>query len=236
MARKGPSSDRELPRRDTSSDRERPDPRPNKEATAKGEREKPPVVVTSRDGASVSSTVAPALQLYSNRRMTNLVSTGGPTSLCYQLYTEGGVAAWKQTAVPNRGHSYVLLMPVKRMPHPDRVDPAAKDWQGSTWPPAAPAAAKQTGVTEVVLRGVTREADGRNREVVLFTDKATGRQTVRIRFQTNGEELSAEESSRQGQVRPRSQRSPRSRKGRTRRSKDREEQRGAIGPGVIDLV
>ena len=64
-------------------------------------------------------------------------------------------------------------------------------WQGATWPPAATATAKQTGVTEVVLRGVTREADGRNREVVLFTDRATGRQTVRMRFQTNGEELSA---------------------------------------------
>ena len=90
---------REKPRveatsRDTSSDREKPGPRPNKEATAKGEREKTPVVLTSRDGASVSSTMAPALQLFSDRRMTKLVSTGGPTSLCYQLNTEGGVAAW----------------------------------------------------------------------------------------------------------------------------------------------
>ena len=37
MARRGPSSDRELPRRDTSSDREKTGPRPNKEAKAKGE-------------------------------------------------------------------------------------------------------------------------------------------------------------------------------------------------------
>ena len=50
---------------------------------------------------------------------------------------------------------------------------------------------RKTGVTEVVLRGVTREADGRNREVVLFTDRATGRQTVRMRFQTNGQEQTA---------------------------------------------
>ena len=64
-------------------------------------------------------------------------------------------------------------------------------WQGSTWPPAAGAAAKQTGVTEVVLKGVTREADGRKREVVIFTDKATGCQTVHMRFQTNGEEVAA---------------------------------------------
>ena len=43
----------------------------------------------------------------------------------------------------------------------------------------------------MVLRGVIREADGRNREVILFTNRATGKQTVRMRFQTRGEELSA---------------------------------------------
>ena len=43
----------------------------------------------------------------------------------------------------------------------------------------------------MVLRGVIREADGRNREVILFTDRATGKQTVRMRFQTGGEELAA---------------------------------------------
>ena len=67
-------------------------------------------------------------------------------------------------------------MPVKRMRHPDRVDMMGQAWQSSTWPPAAGAAAKQTGVTEVVLKGVTREADGRKREVVLFTDRSTARQ------------------------------------------------------------
>ena len=43
----------------------------------------------------------------------------------------------------------------------------------------------------MVLRGVIREADGRNQEVILFTDRATGKQTVRMRFQTRGEELGA---------------------------------------------
>ena len=85
------------------------------------------------------------------------------------------------------GQSGILLMPVKRMRHPDRVDRMGQGWQGSTWPPAAGAAAKQTGVTEVVLKGVTKEADGRSREVVLFTDKS-GCQTVRMRFKTTGEE------------------------------------------------
>ena len=43
----------------------------------------------------------------------------------------------------------------------------------------------------MVLRGAIREADGHNREVILFTDRATGKQTVRMRFQTRGEELAA---------------------------------------------
>ena len=55
------------------------------------------------------------------------------------------------------------------------------------WPSAAGAAKKQAGVTEVVLKGVTKEADGRRREVVVFTDQA-GRQTVRMRFRTTEQE------------------------------------------------
>ena len=151
------------------------------------------MVLTSRDGASLSATVragasseeAPALQQYSDARMTKLISTGGPMSLCYQLYTEGNVATWKQASVPNYGHSGVLLMPVKQMPHPGQVDPAAMAWQ------TAPASNRRVGTTEVVLRGVTREADGRKRELILFTDRATNKQTVRFRFQTGGEELAA---------------------------------------------
>ena len=56
-------------------------------------------------------------------------------------------------------------------------------WQGSTWPPTAKAAEKQPGGTEVVLKGVTKEADRRKRKVVLFTDQAA-RQTVKMRFRT----------------------------------------------------
>ena len=42
-----------------------------------------------------------------------------------------------------------------------------------------------------MLRGVTREADGRKCELIIFTDRATNKQTVRFRFQTGGEELAA---------------------------------------------
>ena len=35
------------------------------------------------------------------------------------------------------------------------------------------------------MKGVTQEADGKRREVVLFTDQATGHQTVQMRFCPN---------------------------------------------------
>ena len=44
--------------------------------------------------------------------------------------------------------------------------------------------------TEVVLKGVTKEADGRKRKVVLFTGQS-GQQTVGMWFRTNGEEEQA---------------------------------------------
>ena len=70
------------------------------------------------------------MQQYSDACMTKLISTGGPMAICYQLYTEDNVATWKQVSVPTYGHSGVLLIPVKRMPHPDQVDPAAIAWPG----------------------------------------------------------------------------------------------------------
>ena len=91
-------------------------------------------------------------------------------------------------AVPENGHRGILLMPVKRVS--DRVDRQGQGWQGSTWPPAVGAADKQHGFTEVVLKGVTKEAYGRSKEVVVFTDQS-GRQTVRMRFKTNRKEEQA---------------------------------------------
>ena len=58
-----------------SNERERPGPQPNKESPAGGEKEKPTVVVTD----------AQLLRVFSDERMTKLMTTGGPTSLCYQL-------------------------------------------------------------------------------------------------------------------------------------------------------
>ena len=96
-----------------------------------------------------------------------MINKGGPTAFCYQLYTQGGIAVWKQVAIPENGHRGILLMPVKRLS--DRVDRPGQGWQGSTWPPAAGATEKQPRVMEVVLKGFTKEADGRSREVVGFT-------------------------------------------------------------------
>ena len=140
-----------------------------------GEMSRRPTVLTSRDGtnfteavrAGISSKAAPVVQQYSETRMTKLISTGGPTSICYQLYTEGNEATWKPVSIPNYGHQGVLLMPVKIMPHPDQGDPAAMDWQ------TAPASTRRVGTTEVVMQGVSVEPDGQRRELILFTDKAT---------------------------------------------------------------
>ena len=130
---------------------------------ATGEGGRRPAILTSRDGVSLteamragtSSEEAPVMQQYSEMRMTKLISTGGPTAICYQLYTEGNMATWKQVSVPNYGHHGVLLMPVKLMPHPDQVDPAAMAWQ------TTPASTRRVGTTEVVMRGVSSEPDGR---------------------------------------------------------------------------
>ena len=140
-----------------------------------GEMSRRPTVLTSRDGTNfteavrdgISSKAAPVVQQYSETRMTKLISTGGPTSICYQLYTEGNEATWKPVSIPNYGHQGVLLMPVKIMPHPDQGDPAAMDWQ------TAPASTRRVGTTEVVMQGVSVEPDGQRRELILFTDKAT---------------------------------------------------------------
>ena len=43
----------------------------------------------------------------------------------------------------------------------------------------------------MVMRRVSREPEGRKRELILFTDRATGKQTVRVRFQTGAEVLAA---------------------------------------------
>ena len=105
--------------------------------------------------------------------------------LCLQLYTEGGVATWRQTDLPNYGHSGVLMMPVKPMLPNDRVDPAAMEWQ------TTPTSSRRMGTAEVVLRGVSKEPDGRTRELILYTDQVTGKQLVHYRFQTGRQELSA---------------------------------------------
>ena len=66
-----------------------------------GKKGRRPMVPTSRDGVSLSASFeeAPAMQQYSDARMTKLISTGGPMSISYQLYTEGNVATWKQASV-----------------------------------------------------------------------------------------------------------------------------------------
>ena len=51
--------------------------------------------------------------------------------------------------------------------------------------------ARRPGPVEMVLRGVSREPEGRTRELILYTCQATGRQSVKYRYQTSGVELTA---------------------------------------------
>ena len=71
------------------------------------------------------------------------------------------------------------------MPHPDQVDPAAMAWR------TTPASTRRVGTTEVVMRGMSREPNGQRRKLIHFTDRATGKQTVRVCFQMGAEVLAA---------------------------------------------
>ena len=104
--------------------------------------------------------------------------------LCLQLHTENGIATWRQTNVPNYGQSGVLMMPIKKTPQQFQPDPSTMERQAAQ-------AHRGPGSLEVVLRGVSREPEGRTKELILYTCQATGRQSVRYRYQTGGQELTA---------------------------------------------
>ena len=72
-----------------SMDREQRGLQPNKESSAGDEKEKQPVVMLSCDGTRAHKPekqgYGHGLQVFDNKRMTKLITTGGPTALCYQL-------------------------------------------------------------------------------------------------------------------------------------------------------
>ena len=76
------------------------------------------------------------------------------------------------------------MMPIKRTPPQDWENAATMERQ--TTPVSS-----RPGTAEVVLRGVSNELDGRTRELILYTDQVTGKQSVRYRYQTGGQELTA---------------------------------------------
>ena len=64
--------------------------------------------------------------------------------------------------VPNYGQSGVLMMPIKRTSQDDLVDTANLERR------TAPVA-RRLGPVEVVLIGVSREPEGRTKELILYT-------------------------------------------------------------------
>ena len=160
----------------------------------------------------------------------------------------------KLVKVPENGDTGLLMMPVRRrMRSRSRVDlpndseqecqPPVRErtWQSSVWPAAALVTKAQEWAgpgygpsksMEVVLGGVTKEVNGKKREVVMITDVTTGRQTIKMRFKpgekAEKERLAAMNAQRQPSGRERTSRSRdrrgsqshhRLRKGRTRSSK-----------------
>ena len=85
-----------------STNREHRGPQPNKESSVGGEKEKQPVVMLSRDRTRAREPEkhrdGHGLLVFNDSRMTKLITTGRPTAFCYQLYTQSGVAVWKQVA------------------------------------------------------------------------------------------------------------------------------------------
>ena len=84
--------------------------------------------------------------------------------LCLQLYTENNIVTCRQTDVPNYGQSGVLMMPINRTPNNYRVDTATRERQTTLVP-------RRQGPAEVVLRGVSREPEWRNKGLILYTDQ-----------------------------------------------------------------
>ena len=86
------------------------------------EKERPPVEVVSRDGRRVrmEELEAAGMQAFDDSRLTKLITIGGPTAICYQLWTQSGVAIWKQVKIPENGETGVLLLPARK--RADRVD------------------------------------------------------------------------------------------------------------------
>ena len=146
-----------------------------------------PSVLRSKDGVTLSAAVragaeateSQALRPFSDSRMVKLLSTGGQMCLCLQLHTENGIATWRQTNVPDYGQSGVLMMPIKKTPQQFQSDTSTMERQAAH-------VHRGPGSVEVVLRGVSREPEGRTKELILYTCQATGRQSVRYRYQTGG--------------------------------------------------
>ena len=112
VARRGPSSDREYQPRGTSADRERAGPRPNKEVT--------PTLSTVGCWAPGCPTPASSATGSSSAPATTGEKGKRPVVLTSISISSTKWAGASSTVAPNYGHSGVLLMPVKRMLHPDQ--------------------------------------------------------------------------------------------------------------------
>ena len=140
------------------------------------------------------------LQVFADSRLTNILRACGNT-IVYQLWAEGGGPIWKKVQVPENGDTGLLMMPVRRrMRRRSKVYPTEEmeqeeqTLQSKVWPPAAQEnkapewtepGYEPNKSMEVVLGGLSKEVNGKNRELVMVTDVATCRQTNKMRFSTD---------------------------------------------------
>ena len=134
------------------------------------------------------------MQVFDDLRLTKILKEGNYIFVC-QLWAEGEGPVLRQVQVPEDGGSGLLMMPVcKRTGRRSKVWPTAEmekeeqTWQSKIWPPATQEKKKPewTGPSKSMEVVLSKQVDGKKREVVMGTDVTTGKQTIKMRFGADG--------------------------------------------------
>ena len=128
------------------------------------------------------------MQVFDDTRLTKILKEG-----CPGVPAEGGGPVWRQVQVPEDGG--LLMMAVRKRTHrrskvwpTEEMEKQEQTWQRKIWPPAEQEKKKPewTGPSKSMEVVLSKEVDGKKREVVMVTDVATGKQTIKMRFGPHG--------------------------------------------------